>query len=141
MVNDILNTEKRSPRTRLLFSLIITALLLFGSIIKILEISSLVYAGIISILLGFGAGILYGIFVRNLTMIERTIIVIISIVPLLKSIFIIQHWSGLIVLHYSLLIPIGLFLFIAFRMRGKLEYEFPYLGIMSLLALLSFTGN
>jgi hypothetical protein len=86
-------------------------------------------------------GALHGLIIKNLPMIERTIILTISIVPLLKYLFSIQHWSGLIIFHYALLLSIGLFLYIVFRRAGKLEYELPFLGMMALLALLSFTGN
>ena len=141
MDSDILKKDTLIKSPRFISSLIITIFLVFGSILRFFDIKLLLYIGTISILIGFGLGCLYGLIIKNLSLIERIIIILISLIPLLRYIFTIQHWKGVMIFQYALFIPIGLFVFICFRMTGKLKYEFPFLGIIALFALLTFIGG
>ena len=116
----------------------ITAFFLIGVVFSVINSKHLMSIGGYLIMLGFLFGIIYSLIIKGLSPIERVFIFLMSFLQLIHFAFLVQHWNGIRYTHLLLIIPIGQFIFITFRMNGKLRNEFPFLLAMAIIALFLF---
>jgi hypothetical protein len=125
---------------RLIISWIITGLLLAGVVFSLFNIKFILITGLILVLSAFLFGCIYALLIKGLSKVERLVIFLMSFIQLIGFVFRIQHWKGAGIANMALIVPIGLFIYITFKMEGKLKHEFPFLSVMAFLALLTFFG-
>ncbi len=121
-------------------SWILAAMLIIGLLSSFINLKYVLIIGLVMMMLTFIMGIFYGLFMKGLTKIERIIIFTMSLILLIRYEFSIQHWKGAGIAHIALIIPMLLFIYVSFKMPGKLKFEFPFVLLMALFALLSFFG-
>ena len=133
-------TITKTERIRKLFSWILAAMLLLSFISSFINNKYLLIIGLVLMMIAFSLGIPYGLFMRGLTKIERIIIFAMSFVLLIRFSFSLHHWKGAGIAQIALIVPMIIFIYVAFKMPGKLKFEFPFLLLMAIFALLSFFG-
>ena len=127
-----------NERLRSRLSWILSIFLVIGVVFSLINSKQIMIIGGYLVLVGFLFGIIYGLLIRGLSKIERLIVFLMSFILLIHFVFRVHHWEGIRYTHMALIIPMGLFVFITFKKDGKLKYEFPFMLVMAILALLSF---
>ena len=130
-------TETESiNNSRLIPSIIITSILVLGSILSFIHIKIALSIASILFIVGHLIAIIYALVSKSMDKKEKLVILLISVFPLIFFAFMINHWPGGSILRVLMFLPIGTFIFVSFRMMNRLKYEFPFLGIMALYILL-----
>jgi hypothetical protein len=119
-------------------SWIITFLLGSGVILSLINLKLVMIFGGLSALVGILMGIIYSLTIHGLSKIERLTVFMMSFFLLVYFIFKIQHWKGILLSSFALIIPLSLFVFISLRRERKLKYEFSFLLIMAIISILTF---
>jgi hypothetical protein len=127
-------------KMRKLISWILAAMLIIGLLSSVINLKYILIIGLVMIMLAFMMGTFYGLFMKGLSTIERIIIFAMSLILLIRFIFSVQHWKGAGIAQIALIIPMLLFIYVSFKMPGKLKFEFPFILLMAIFALLSFFG-
>ncbi len=122
--------------SRYIPSLVVTSILIVALIMNFFKFLLIIRISLTLFLIAHIIAIFYAIFIGGLSRLERMIILTISIFPFFFYLFKITHWPGISILGYLLFLSIGAFVYSSFRLIDKLKYEFPFLGIMALYALL-----
>ena len=122
--------------SRLIPSMVITSILAIATTLSFIHTKTILTVTNILVMLGHFVAIIYAAFSKELIRQDKTIILIISILPLLFYLFMINHWPGILILRLIMFIPIGTFIYVSFRVMNRLKYEFPFLGLMAIYILL-----
>jgi len=138
MNHSLTNTPTSNKPLRTILSWIIASILVIGVVFSFIDFKYVSTGGRILVLVSFLFGVIYSQVIKDLSKIERLFIFLMSFIQLIHFLFVINHWKGIFFTHLTLIIPIGLFVLITFRMNGKFKYEFPFLLVMATTALLSF---
>jgi hypothetical protein len=138
MNHSLTNTSTSNKPLRTILSWIIASMLVIGVVLSFIDFKYVLTIGRILVLVGFLFGVIYSQVIKDLSKIERLFIFLMSFIQLIHFLFVINHWKGIFYSHLSLIIPIGLFVLITFKMNEKFKYEFPFLLVMATTALLFF---